>query len=1457
MNLDKSPKNLAGDEAFYLLNHERNLNSKDGGRGTLFKSTPMPANYLACEMDQPAGENYAPNSYYSPLTNETYSFVYNSNGVHYIQRIDGSGNCDVIYHGCLNISAEPRHSIEQFRAYLLLDKLCANRHGKTLVWTDGLNDVGAIDVEASLATKNFTTNFFNLCSDPCDFIRLAVPDPCGCMTGSFVPLPDTERSKSNNITDTGFKFCFRWVYYDGRASIYSEPTTLFYQDTRGCFENAEGLPRCIKLRVPVGNAMVEKIELLFWKDGNWFLYDTIEKYKKYTSSQQYWYERELSEEVEDTFSTEDCSFDYLFCNDKQCEAVDANEVARVYNPVPREAQGILPIGLSNQEDVALAFYNYIQGNCPIDKFEVDKFDVGLNCDTDSCQPKLTKITFYAVVHNRVHNTNQPIFRLQGAASNAADDDSDTAYFGGINNRGSGDLELGHGQSFSGKTRNFIAYVEGSSYWDEAEQWKADPLFLNKEKWGTLGGFDKAIERNRWRRAIDGGQFFYQKFEITVPQGTRGFLRLASHESTGNDQDKSTFVIGIFNDINNYQGTIAIHSGNTDLATEEIYFDTCNQTELEIQKAFVIDDNAIDAGLTSASSSYRGYVKDANGLPLEGVIVELKDGTFVEASSKTDHNGFYHFYRYPGRDDSFELIARAEKSCSVFSEVFTGSITAEKHYFATQDISVTDEQYKTDFYANVTALVKDCYGFGVSGVRVALSGSKYKTTGVDGVARFRVRNYDTRDRNFIAVALNYNGCFISDCNNGCDPCMPIANGSAVSCYQGIPTIATNGMTVNIESALAGRNGLKSGGRYGFGFFVRGRGRISAVYPIKYLDIPRTQEKNKYGFCEFTFSGNNINLPAWAECLYIVRTPNQNPFELQWLVDEIERTDDGKIKLTIQSLNDYNEQYFFKTNTVYQWAKGDRVEFIRNGDGTIFTIADHGLLNYLTLSPHHDEQISGQTEAEADFFNQILINDDGKLDSLEKGALIELQRIKECNTDPVYYGICASIPVVNGQLVVSSGTFHTFDTYYVNRKIGEFPAQQFEHHNPSDFWGDYINRLTDAGRGYFVNQYENEKRYGRNLTINSPNEFNRFGDLVKRLNPSIHGDITAMWVTDNKIGLCISEFDNSIFEIGDSLLRVGNDDIVRTTPSDQVISDSQSKLSGAFGCQYDSIGSVFFGDGFATWIDVNRHSLIKHDYNVAKMIDKNKAQRYFRRKCQEIESFNKSVSNPLDKFRFTTGMNYANDAINLTIKKLRDSGVNNEPAPFMKPNETIVFDPVTEDILTFAGFTPESYSRLDLFDGTGCRFLAFFNGLPYIHPIVSDRWNEFFGVACDWMVGVAMNLGPEKIKVPLSYEVQSDIIWYVKSVTTDDPSFRSEVPPRRVRKTEYKCEAEFLGNSNSRYGLYGDLKARGYYAEVLFVRDNSDGLKYNTVDNLKRIQYSELDQIIFKFMVSEQSGVTENL
>lgn len=1448
LNLDKAFADLTSTESFYLLNHERLLNIKGRVANNQGVGKPVPANFPACDIVQPGGENYVIGGHRSPLTNELYSFHYNSNGVHYILRINNSG-CEVVYVGCLDdFSAEPQHSIEQWRGFMWIEKICANRHGKQLIWVNGNGDIHQLDVEASIATDFFTTPFFQTCGDPCSYVKMCVPEICGCIQAEFIPLDLASIGMQNNILDQPFQFAVKHVYYDNRESEWSDRSTIYYQNARGCFDTTEGLPRCMKLRVPVGNPMVDRIKIGYTADGvNWFITEIVDKYKKYNNTQEKWYDRKLSEIVAPTFSASDCSFDYIFCNDKNRIPIDPKEISRVRNPIPSKAQGMIPVKDS------LGFYNYEDGNCPIDRTEIQKFAINLDCNASNvnCVDEYVTITVRAVIHDYVHSRNQFVWRQNGSPGpfgvpGTPDDLTETAYFGDIQ-AGNHVPLTSYGQNFIDKTRNFIAYIEADEYWGEMKQWYVRfGNFAGRKETPVVAGMNDGSYRENLINSFSDGTYFFQEAKIKVLRGTRGFLRLASHGATngqGTNQNRSTFVNGVINSIANYRGDLNLSQMNaiTDYSTKEIYFDSCGG-DVTLEPVFVISDNSEQALMT-------GYIVDANNLPIEGAII----GT----QQPTDHNGFYHFSFTPG---AVSAPINVELDCITFGNIQTFSQTGTVNVENANDIVITSTHYKDDLYLIVRAKVIDCNGQPVAGVRVAISGSKYRTTDASGTATFHLRNYSTRNRQVRIVVMNGRGCLERDCSGNCNPCMPTFQLPAPVCYDRKPTLIMNNSTINTASITSGDRGLKLGGRYPFGIVAQGNcGKLSAVYEVRYFDIPKAQATNIQAFCSFTYNGNGITLPAGFDCLKIVRGININPFELQWKVDKIEKTIDGKIKITIQSLNDYNKQYNFKTNTVYQWAKDDRIEFIKNGDGTILTTAQFGLLNYLSISPFNDEIISGETDPPADFFNQLLIIDDGRLDMITEGAIIELQRPLKNIPPTIYYEICATIDVKSdGTLLNPTGTFTTFDTYLVNRNIGSF-VWTFEHHSPSDFWG---NKVSDVGKAHVVNKFENERRYGRNISLNSPTQFNYFGDLIKTFNAPEQGDIIAMSIKDGRIIAAICEKDNFIAESADELVRVGGDGIIRALPPDSIISDAQAKLSGTFGCQYPHIGSIYFGDGYFTWTDVNSNDRVLHDYNSAKSVSDGRTATYYKIRCQQFEKHNRSTTNPLDKYRFANGFDSSTGMLYETIKRLRDSGFNNDRKAMVSGNTTIKFHPVDNEWYGFASFTPEFYGNFDLFDDAGCAFVAYLNSIPYFHPIITTRFNEFFGIACDEIMGITINKFPEKMKEGLSIEIQSDMLWFTSEVTTEKSTFISEIPAIKWKKDRNKWNASFLFNKNSRAGLYGNgggvpEPTTGQFINVTLIRDNTDALKYGTIDNAKRIKYNETDLIFSKFALIEQTGFTNNL
>lgn len=1479
MNRDKSPKYLGQDEAYYMLNAERSIGG--GVKSASGKTTPLPANELLCTTEVEGSPIFC-GAFRSELTNEVYAFYLVEDGLNYILRVNEDKTCEIVCEfsqECFFLSAEPEHAITNWRCYLKYDKFCAHQGGKQLIAVNGIGTAMMVDVEAAIATNSFTTEFFDLCPEGCAPFQMCVPEICGALQGEFVPLESDQIDLNNHLIDFGVQLMFRHVYYDQRASEWSDISTLFFQDAKGCFDTEEGLPRCLKLRVPIGNPLVDKIQIAFRGNGEstnnialWRLADTIEKYQPYTSEDQKWYERELADL--DNFSEEDCSFDYYFCNDKDCTPIDTAQTSRVFNPIPRDAQGLIRIKDS------IAFYNYVKGNCPLLESETRKFKLSLECAEDNCIPEYVDVEFYLIVQQYYNNANQPIYRMGGDDFDEPDDPTDRAYFGGIMS----DFTLVYDgaqpnsryeQYFKDKTRNFIAYIEGTDYWIEMEQWKADAGFINSEKAGVLSGFSKKEVYAFFDAERNNGSFYYQKGVFKVPRGTKGFIRIANQKSTtglDNAQDTSTTVIGTIPTLTAYQGRIEITADEG----EELYFDTCSGGVV-IESPFVVNDHDIEnTEGNHSSSAYGGYVTDENNRPVEGA--QIYKGSVLK--STTDHNGYWHFFDYGGFDEPIEITIRVEQSpAGPFVTVKTETIYAGYQY-TEKSVKIDTVGYDSNYYEDVSVLVRDCDNNPIGGIRVAISGSKYAVSdGVTGIAHFKLRNYASRDREIRAVIMNFNGCFTLDCDGNCNPCMPDSGVVALSSsFSGVPYIniplTTN---INRESALINKKGLKAGGRYPVGIVLSGScGRLSAVYPItvmqgsiplddSYLDVPKTQEKGELSFCGLGYDATGMAFPDWADCLKFVRGANNNTYELQWVVDKIERVADGKIKLTIQSLNDYNATYNFESNTIYQFVEGDRIEFISNGDGAIFDTATYGLLNYQILSPFHDKVISGVEESPAEYFNQILITDDGNLDGLTEGAKVELQRPKECTDENTAFFAVLSLPIieVSGVKVLAdpTGTFQTFDTYIVNRQIGKFFIQQFEHRNPSDFWGDRLNGISDAGKAYFRNKFENERRFGRNISINNVGQFNRFGDLEKTLDAPEHGDLTSMVVYDGKIGIGIGEFDNFRFSLSDDFLRIGEDGIVRAAPPDSLISDAEPKPVGQFGCQYEDIGSIVYGDGWILWADVSKGALVKHNIDYAKDMAESQFSTYFIEKFGIIRAFNGTSLLPQEKYRFVTGFNYYTKAVQFTIKQLTGESINNEKDALLANNETILIEPRTEEVLTFASYIQDGYSNLITNDDEGCAFISFVGNNVWLHPIKTNIYNRFNGVPCDRVVTFAINQNPDIIKRAVGVEIQSELMYFVSKVLVDRTSFESEIPPIRMQKQEDKWVSSFLSDKNAKGGLFAQdsiaTKPRGYFILVTIVRDNTDALKYNTINDAKRVVYDELDMILTKYFYSASSGMVEGL
>lgn len=1439
LSLDKSPKHLTSLESPYLLNNNSGNVFGDGD-----ESTPYPASVQLCDMELPSGFNHNGGRYYDPVTKEMYYWTYNSNGINFISRVKSSGECEVVYDGeCISVNPDPKHEVTKFRAYLKVEENCNKVPGgvlKQLVWVDGTDTpIGMIDVEASVVTDGFSTPFFDLCRDDCAYTQMHVPKPSAILNPVVSPFTEEDRGRPSYIMDYLFKFMYRHVYYDGRRSEWSDKSAKFILRKDGCFEGNIG--RCLEFWIPLGNPMVEKIEFACSYNGgmDWSIVDTIHKYKSLNDG-HYWFERQLKEGLE----IDGCEFKYRFCNDKLGTPISKKDAFRVSDPAPVAPQGFFPIAKG------LAFFNYKKGTCPINRSEIDKIKITPDCEkTDSeCVRKMTKVTVRAVIYNESSTSNSVVKKTE-----------DGEYF--FAKRGGGtagyyDQAASVNQIFN-NSKNFRVYIKGQeSFNGEMQQYYAsDSNLANAVKMDT-------VESKTFFSDLVGGLYF-QQYEFYVPQGTEGFVALSSHEADSLNVDTSTLVKGIFTvSLNGMDGNF-LDQSKVDIQRKELYFDTCGKDVVDVVESFWIKDYTrvveSPAGMAPAYTIYpsvRGYLTDIEGSPVEGAQVFYKT---PGRGDVTDQNGFFHLHPFDTsyQEASDTVHIAVEKKCnSNFEDITTFKVNGVKSKDAlaiSEDHSVviTDEDYSTKNYARVVVTVNGCDNNPVDGAVVAISGSKHRVTNNLGIATFKVRNYSTRDRKITVVFMNKNGCLDYDCDGKCNPCMPSVFRQLPACLvvpgpSGYAVMVDLGILNVNTKTVSLRQGLKHGGVYPFGAVVEYLdGRTSAVYNIGTVTMPGLSETG-YDFCLLKYDATGLVLPKDAKSLKIVMAPNRINVPIQWIVDKKEMTPNGNIKVTVQSLNDYNSSFNFKTNTKYQFVEGDVFDLIKDDTGGILPVPK----SYRVLSPSTNSD--GDKAPDADFFNQLLLLPDNPSDSIKKGSVFEIRRKRVVNEDTQpYMGIGVSIPVVDGKLESETGTFISVDTFVVRRNIGTFGTQLFESQYPSDFI-----TFIESGDVYYEDEYENEKRYQQNITINSGNVFNHFDGTEKQFRKTEQDGIVAISLRSDNVGLAICESSEFVFRVSDGTLRMDGG-VVGAAPAGDFITDAQG-TSGNFGCDYSDVGGINFGNGFCSWVSKDGKYVV-NDYNGSKEVSMIKSEDgsvypscgswFFENNVKKYQP----VLDPIHRYRYSTGEDVNSGKVFITFKRWSDAGTSNGKKAGEFPNETIVYLPKEDAFSGFVSFTPEGYSYVPLEEGTA--FISFDKSVPFLNPIdsVDGLWNSFFGVPCDWVVAVVVNKGLEDIKIPLAIEEQSDDMFFAYEITTDEVGALSEIPAANWKQQQpNKWNSFFMGNINSVGGLFNGKNMRGFWINIIFVRDNTQNLEYGSINNNKRVKYGKLCSILTKFRKSKQSG-----
>lgn len=1401
LDLDNSPQYIQSDSAYFLKGIETTWQIVGGKAQNAKELKPSESNYLYCSVSLPAGDNTVIGYYYYAEGNEGYVVVHNSNKEHFIYRLKGNtGQCEVVYRFCkdgdiaANIVNEPKYYFSKGR--IAIKSLCRYLPDGTKELYKEMALVNKkipnirIIIEDSIATNSFTTPFFdkgnNCCGDKCRIIKTGLTTPMQEIKIIPIPVSAADAGNQNRMFNQIFQFRIQEENVWGKVSEYGLISDA-YNNSGGCSTDSSSQPHCVwlelntpcpdtvKVTVAVRSCHLDKT---LSSDGNiispWKRAYTVNLYDQ-TNQSLKWYERVYDRNNQDLqFINNDKKIRLKFCNNRECKTVASASVRNI-NPAPLTSGSVASIGngfayADNENDLP-AF--------PIEDIEKLKVEV---IEQPGCEVKYQNVKVWMAVHN-YETINQPVYTFGentgfGGFDKNVDVLNPTAglkYTSAIGDEGPFNSKSGYGQRFPKGVKGFRAILAGTKYTAVSQQF----LKLGSEL-TEIGPLE--LETSELRKYVTDiirrGGVFLQCFDFgLVPQSNYVF-RIMGHSDDESDVSSLERTSTFYRDTTFFSGYVAARV-ITQNFQKEILINTTNGQDYD---SMVADQLAIVQDITYPSHDaycVRGYLYEDrdNLIPVElAEVHKTRDDDYIVNYS--DHNGFYWWTTRYGGD--YKLQLKGSRKCQYGTLL---AQTENKHDYGTTkspDLFVTDRipTYSTELCNRylVKGTIKECNtNAGMSGIAVILGRSAPAFTNKNGEFTIVAHYYNGRGADKMIVSTP-GLCEVVDCN--CGPIniiIDVAQPACVDCNEQSRNVGTFSLKTIVN------NGVPFGMRTQIGLIGHKAGLMTAIQTSEklFLNIPTEQEKgNSF------HSLIKVTLPdtfSDAICknfdrITLAWSKNTNYEDwIDWAADKVDFVDNAdnintinptKVKIWYRSLNQYNILRGLNTNTVWNIKDtngdsrvGDVVEFIQNANGKYFPPNTEAIVQY---------------DKEGTYF---LVDYTNELKDLKDGVKFKLKRQYACETAKSFYeyplpiNFCKDCKPRNDdgeivkevilkivasynlprQIPVITDVKSVVDGVEVTNQVKTIKVYPFtfEHHSPSDTWGDHCN---NGGRINQINPYEGKKcdrtqilltgalNQSSDGAVNYLDYFSLEDEFV--LDEKGFGSITALLVRDDDTLLIICGLTCFVLRYNDDRAVVTQDGYVKL-PTNKRFSRPERNPSFSFGCQPDDINTIGYKDSIAWFMDGQRQAIVLHNFSEAVDISTG------------IQSWLvpaiKKVKANADSMYWHFGYDRRLGKIFIT-KFVRGQYVNNEIGHTIDKSETFSYN-IIGKAWAQCNFTPEYYGEMDG-DQFDSQFFSFKNALAWGHHNAvnpSPIYLNYFGIQCIPVIGIVTNKEGTAEKMFVSNEI----------------------------------------------------------------------------------------------------------